>query len=84
MVDQVMKLPEGSRIMVLAPIVRERKGEHLHVFSELRTGGFIRARVDGIVCELDYPPELEKNKKHSIDVVVDRLKVKPGIEQRLA
>ncbi|MDO7657441.1 MAG: excinuclease ABC subunit UvrA, partial [OM182 bacterium] len=84
MVDQAMKLPEGSRIMVLAPIVRERKGEHLHVFSELRTSGFIRARVDGIVCEIDYPPELEKNKKHSIDVVVDRLKVKPGIEQRLA
>ena len=84
MVDQAMKLPEGSRIIVLAPIVRERKGEHLHVFSELRTSGFIRARVDGIVCEIDYPPELEKNKKHSIDVVVDRLKVKPGIEQRLA
>ena len=79
MVDQVMQLPEGSRINVLAPIVRERKGEHLHVFSELQTGGFIRARVDGLVCELDYPPTLEKNKKHSIDVVVDRLKVKPGI-----
>lgn len=84
MVDQVMQLPEGSRINVLAPIVRERKGEHLHVLSELQTGGFIRARVDGLVCELDYPPTLEKNKKHSIDVVVDRLKVKPGIEQRLA
>jgi excinuclease ABC subunit A len=70
--------------MVLAPIIRARKGEHLHVFSELRGGGFIRARVDGLVCELDYPPDLVKNKKHSIDVVIDRLKIKPGLEQRLA
>lgn len=84
MVDKVMALPEGSRIMVLAPIIRDRKGEHLHVFNELRSSGFIRARVDGLVCEIEYPPELEKNKKHSIDVVIDRLKVKPGLEQRLA
>jgi excinuclease ABC subunit A len=84
MVDKVMALPEGSRVMVLAPIVRERKGEHVHVFNELRSGGFIRARVDGLVCEIDYPPKLEKNKKHSIDVVIDRLKIKPGLEQRLA
>ncbi|GAB5500180.1 MAG: excinuclease ABC subunit UvrA [Pseudohongiellaceae bacterium] len=84
MVDQVMALPEGSRVMVLAPIIRDRKGEHLHVFNELRTSGFIRARVDGLVCEIEYPPNLEKNKKHSIDVVIDRLKIKPGLEQRLA
>ena len=84
MVDKVMALPEGSRIMVLAPIIRERKGEHLHVFSELNSSGFIRARIDGLVCEIEFPPELEKNKKHSIDVVVDRLKIKPGLEQRLA
>jgi excinuclease ABC subunit A len=84
MVDKVMALPADSRIMVLAPMIRERKGEHLHVFSELRTSGFIRARVDGLVCEIEYPPELEKNKKHSIDVVIDRLKIKPGLEQRLA
>ena len=84
MVDKVMTLAIGTRIMVLAPIVRERKGEHLHVFDELKTSGFIRARVDGILCEIEYPPELEKNKKHSIDVVVDRLKVGKGIEQRLA
>ncbi len=70
--------------MVLAPIIRDRKGEHLHVFNELRTSGFIRARVDGLVCEIEYPPNLEKNKKHSIDVVIDRLKIKPGLEQRLA
>jgi len=84
MVDKVMELPEGSRIMVLAPIVRERKGEHIHVFNELRSSGFIRARIDGLVCEIDYPPDLEKKKKHSIDVVIDRLKIKPGLEQRLA
>ena len=84
MVDKVMALSIDTRIMVLAPIVRERKGEHLHVFDELKTSGFIRARVDGILCEIEYPPELEKNKKHSIDVVVDRLKVAKGIEQRLA
>ena len=84
MVDKVMGLPKGTRIMVLAPVVRERKGEHIHVFNELKTSGFIRARVDGIVCEIDYPPDLEKKKKHSIDVVIDRLKIKEGIEQRLA
>ena len=84
MVDKVMALPGGTRIMVLAPIIRERKGEHVHVFNELRTSGFIRARVDGLICEIEYPPELEKNKKHSIDVVIDRLKIKPGLEQRLA
>ena len=84
MVDKVMALPAQSRIMVLAPIVRKRKGQHVHVFSELRTSGFIRARVNGLVCEIEYPPDLEKNKKHSIDVVIDRLKIRPGLEQRLA
>ena len=84
MVDKVMALQDGSRVMILAPIIRDRKGEHLHVFDELKTSGFIRARVDGLVCEIEYPPELEKNKKHSIDVVIDRLKIKPGLEQRLA
>jgi excinuclease ABC subunit A len=84
MVDQVLALPVGSSIMLLAPIIRDRKGEHVHVFNELKTAGFIRARVDGIVTELDYPPELEKNKKHTIEAVIDRFKVRPGIEQRLA
>jgi len=84
MVDQVLALPEGTRIMLLAPIVRERKGEHLHVFNELKTSGFIRARVNGIVTELDYPPTLEKNKKHTIEAVIDRFKVRPDISQRLA
>jgi len=84
MVDQVLALPEGSKIMILAPIVRDRKGEHVHVFSELKTSGYIRARVNGIVTELDYPPELEKNKKHNIEVVIDRLKIRADMQQRLA
>ena len=84
MVDKVTALPTDTRIMVLAPIVRKRKGQHIHVFNELKTSGFIRARVNGLVCEIEYPPELEKNKKHSIDVVIDRLKIRPGLEQRLA
>ena len=84
MVDQVLALPAGSRIMLLAPIVRERKGEHVHVFNELKTSGFIRARVNGIVTELEYPPALDKNKKHTIEAVIDRFKVRPDMEQRLA
>ena len=84
MVDQAMALPEGSRIMVLAPVIVERKGEHVHVFKELLAGGFIRARIDGLVTDLDHPPALDKNKKHSIDAVVDRLRVQQGAEQRLA
>jgi len=84
MVDQVLALPEGTRIMLLAPIIRDRKGEHVHVFKELKTSGFIRARVDGVVTELDYPPTLEKNKKHTIEAVIDRFKVRPDISQRLA
>jgi excinuclease ABC subunit A len=84
MVDQAMALPEGTRIMVLAPLVKSRKGEHLHVFNELKTSGYIRARINGLVCEVDHPPELEKNKKHNIDVVIDRLKIRPDLQQRLA
>jgi excinuclease ABC subunit A len=84
MVDQVLALPQGTSMMLLAPVIRERKGEHLHVFHELKSNGFIRARVDGIVVELDYPPELEKNKKHTIEVVIDRFKVRPDLTQRLA
>ncbi|MEX0740224.1 MAG: excinuclease ABC subunit UvrA [Pseudohongiella sp.] len=84
MVDQILALPEGSKIMILAPVVRDRKGEHLHVFKELLSGGFIRARINGTVTELDYPPPLEKNKKHRIEAVIDRLKVRPDIQTRLA
>ncbi len=84
MVDTVMQLPEESRIMLLAPVVVQRKGEHVHVFADLTANGFIRARIDGIVAELEHPPPLDKNKKHTIEAVVDRLVVRPGIEQRLA
>lgn len=84
MVDSVLELPEGERLMLLAPVVRDRKGEHLHVFEELRAGGFVRARINGIVTELDDTPELEKNKKHTIEVVVDRFKVRDDIKIRIA
>ncbi|MCR9276357.1 MAG: excinuclease ABC subunit UvrA [Pseudomonadaceae bacterium] len=84
MVDQVQKLPDGERVMVLAPVVVDRKGEHQHVFKELTHAGFIRARIDGIVTDLDDAPELDKKKKHTIDVVVDRLRVRDDIGQRLA
>jgi excinuclease ABC subunit A len=84
MVDTVLALPEGSKLMLLAPVVRERKGEHLHVFEELRASGFVRARIDGIITELDDLPELEKNKKHRIEVVVDRFKVRDDLGLRLA
>ncbi|TDJ36969.1 MAG: excinuclease ABC subunit UvrA [Gammaproteobacteria bacterium] len=84
MVDQVMALPAGKRIMLLAPVVIERKGEHLHVFQELLSNGFIRARIDGLVVDLDHPPQLDKNKKHTIEAVVDRLRVRDDVQQRLA
>jgi excinuclease ABC subunit A len=84
MVDQVLAQPEGRKLMLLAPIIRERKGEHLAVFEEMRAQGFVRARVNGILCELDELPKLDKQKKHSIDVVVDRFKVRADLQQRLA
>ena len=84
MVDQVMELPEGTKLMLLAPVVKDRKGEHLHLFETLRRQGFIRARIDGLVCDLDEAPTLNKKQKHSVDVVVDRFKVKDDIGLRLA
>jgi excinuclease ABC subunit A len=84
MVDQVMALPEGSKLMLLAPVVQGRKGEHLHILSELITQGFVRARIDGIVVDLDSPPELDKNRKHDIEVVIDRFKVRDDLSTRLA
>ena len=74
MVDQVMALPDEPRLMLLAPIIVDRKGEHLHVFRELTSNGFIRARVDGLVVELESPPKLDKNKKHTIEAVIDRFR----------
>ncbi|MDU2610028.1 MAG: excinuclease ABC subunit UvrA, partial [Pseudomonas aeruginosa] len=79
-----LALPEGSKLMLLAPVIRERKGEHLAVFDEMRAQGFVRARVDGKLYELDEVPKLDKQKKHSIDVVVDRFKVRADLQQRLA
>ncbi|RRU71630.1 excinuclease ABC subunit UvrA [Stutzerimonas xanthomarina] len=84
MVDQVLALPEGRKLMLLAPVIRERKGEHLAVFDELRAQGFVRARINGRLYELDELPKLDKQKKHSIDVVVDRFKVRGDLQQRLA
>ncbi|KAA1188483.1 excinuclease ABC subunit UvrA [Pseudohalioglobus sediminis] len=84
MVDTVLALPQGSKLMLLAPVVRGRKGEHLHVFEELRAAGFVRARINGIVTDLDDTPQLEKNKKHRIEVVVDRFKVRDDLGLRLA
>ena len=84
MVDTVLALPAGSRWMLLAPVVRDRKGEHLHVFEELRAAGFVRARIDGIVTDLDDTPVLDKKKKHRIEVVVDRFKIREDLALRLA
>jgi excinuclease ABC subunit A len=84
MVDQVLALPEGTKLMLLAPVIKDRKGEHLHLFESLRRQGFIRARIDGLVCDLDEAPALDKKKKHTIEVVVDRFKVKADIGLRLA
>jgi excinuclease ABC subunit A len=84
MVDQVLTLPEGSKLMLLAPVIRNRKGEHLNLFSDFKQQGFIRVRIDGIVFELDDIPELDAKKKHTIEVVVDRFKVREDIKTRLA
>ncbi|GAA3568910.1 excinuclease ABC subunit UvrA [Marinobacter xestospongiae] len=84
MVDQVMAFPEGSKLMILAPVIRDRKGEHLQVIETMKSQGFIRLRLDGAVYDIDEVPVLDKKRKHRIDVVVDRFKVKAGLEQRLA
>ncbi|MEQ9546753.1 MAG: excinuclease ABC subunit UvrA [Marinobacter sp.] len=84
MVDQVLAMPEDSKLMILAPVIRDRKGEHLQVVETMRSQGFIRLRIDGTVYDIDDVPTLDKKRKHQIDVVVDRFKVKPGLEQRLA
>ena len=84
MVDMVLALPEETKLMLLAPVVRDRKGEHLHTLEELRAGGFVRARINGIVADLDDVPLLDKKKKHRIEVVVDRFKVREDLGIRLA
>ena len=84
MVDQILKMPEGSAVQLLAPIIIDRKGEHAEVFEQLRGQGFVRARVDGRVYELDALPKIDAKKKHTIEAVVDRLRIRPDAQQRLS
>ncbi|HHS3344614.1 TPA: excinuclease ABC subunit UvrA [Vibrio cholerae] len=84
MVDKVLESPEGSKMMLLATIVKERKGEHVKTLENLAAQGFIRARIDGETCDLTDPPKLELHKKHTIEVIVDRFKVRSDLQQRLA
>lgn len=84
MVDQILTLPEESKVMILAPVVRERKGEHLQLLQQLQAQGYIRARINGQIYELDALPKLNLRTKHTIEVVVDRFKIKPDLAQRLS
>ncbi|WP_026339521.1 excinuclease ABC subunit UvrA [Psychromonas ossibalaenae] len=84
MVDSILSNPAGSKMMLLAPIIKERKGEHVKTFESLAAQGFLRARIDGDICDLSDPPILELHKKHTIEVVVDRFKVRDDLKQRLA
>lgn len=84
MVDEVLALREESKVMILAPVVRDRKGEHVQLFQQLQAKGYVRARINGELCELDDPPSLELRKKHTIEVVVDRVKVRADVAQRLS
>ena len=84
MVDQVLELEEGTKLLLLAPVVQNRKGEHLQLLADLRAQGFVRARINGEVYELDDPPKLDLRRKHDIDVVVDRFKVRDDLQLRLA
>jgi excinuclease ABC subunit A len=84
MVDQVLALAEGTPLLLLAPVVKDRKGEHLQIFDELKGKGFVRARVDGRVVELEEPPLLDLRRKHTVEAVVDRFKVRADLSQRLA
>ncbi|WP_003540408.1 excinuclease ABC subunit UvrA [Desulfotomaculum nigrificans] len=84
MVDQLMALPEGTKLQLLAPVVRGKKGEHVKVFEDIRRNGFVRVRVDGEIYDVTEPPRLDKKKKHTIEIVVDRIIIRPGSEKRLA
>lgn len=84
MVDQVLAMPEGAKAMILAPVVRERKGEHVLLLQQLQAQGYVRARIDGELCELDDPPKLTLRQKHTIEVVIDRFKVRADLAQRLS
>ncbi|NKB46667.1 MAG: excinuclease ABC subunit UvrA [Legionellales bacterium] len=84
MVDKVLALPQGTKLMLLAPVVKERKGEHVQLMQTLLSQGFVRARIDGEICELDDPPKLALRKKHTIEVVVDRFKIRDDLTSRLS
>ncbi|MGQ9834491.1 MAG: excinuclease ABC subunit UvrA [Thermoanaerobaculaceae bacterium] len=84
MVDRILSQPPGTRFMLLAPLTQGKKGEHRKLFEQMAREGFVRARVDGVMVEVTNPPELDKNKKHTIEVVVDRLEVRPDLESRLS
>jgi excinuclease ABC subunit A len=84
MVDAVLEQPEGTPMMLLAPAISERKGEHAELIEELKAGGFVRARIDGEVVELDEAPKLDVRRKHTVEVIVDRFRVRPDLAQRLA
>ena len=84
MVDQILELPKGSKILLLAPLIRGRKGEHIQLLEEQRASGYLRVRIDGALYELDSLPKIDGRRKHTIEIVVDRLKVRPDIRQRLA
>ena len=84
MVDMVLSLPVDTKVMILAPVVRERKGEHVELMQELRSQGFVRARIDGEMVELDQAPKLDLRKKHTIEVVIDRIKVREDLRLHIA
>ena len=84
MVDHLLEQPENTRMMLLAPVINERKGEHAQVLADLKSQGYIRARIDGMTVELDQAPDLDAKKKHTIEVIVDRFRIRPDLQQRLA
>ncbi len=84
MVDMVLALPSDTKVMILAPVIRERKGEHIELLQELRSQGYVRARIDGQMIELDHPPKLDLRRKHTIEVVIDRILVREDVRVRLA
>ncbi len=82
-VDRIMELPEKTKFQILAPVIRGKKGEHAKLFEDAKKNGFVRVRIDGLVYDVAEEIKLEKNKKHTIEIVIDRLVMKEGIEQRL-
>ena len=84
MTDMILNYPEGTKLMILSPMIRDRKGEHHNILDTLRTQGFIRARIDGKICDLEDTPKLNKNQKHTIDAIIDRFKVREDLSLRIA